>query len=261
MGPTGLSAYHVKTGDTGVSLKLRESLLQGLEQWLQQQPEVNAVWLEGADARNAVDQWSDIDCCISLCQPKLTDFAAKFQTALMSICPAEQLEYQSQDHRVHLVYEITGTTPPLLLDIDLLFKTGDTFYPDDPIELPRVLFEKSPQLTFNRSELTDHEIDSLLTQLDGQIQQASRVRKYLQRNSHIEAFAYYEKFVLKPLITLLRLRHTPRHPDYYIVHISDHLPVAEKTALEALYYLSGPEQLQQKLDEALDWYQQLRSSS
>lgn len=39
----------------------REEIIQSLKEFSQNKPYVNAMWLEGADGINNVDEYSDID--------------------------------------------------------------------------------------------------------------------------------------------------------------------------------------------------------
>ncbi len=74
-----------------------------------------------------------------------------------------------------------------------------------------------------------------LQELDAITERYSRVEKYVRRGEFLEAFGYYHRWLLSPLIEALRMRYTPLHPDYYIVHISRHLPADVLRRLEDLF--------------------------
>ena len=86
------------------------------------------------------------------------------------------------------------------------------------------------------------------------VAQISRIEKYIQRGEYIEAHSYYHKWLLTPLIEVLRIRYTPLHPDYYIVHISRHLPTDVVNRLEGLFKINSLEELAEKIQEARMFY-------
>jgi hypothetical protein len=55
------------------------------------------------------------------------------------------------------------------------------------------------------------------------------VVKQVRRGKFVEAFGYYERYVLQPLVEALRLAYAPRRSDYYVKDIYRDLP-AEVTA-------------------------------
>jgi hypothetical protein len=48
--------------------------------------------------------------------------------------------------------------------------------------------------------------------------------------------------------------HTPLHPDYYIVHISRHLPAPVVDRRELLFQVTSLEDLEGKVSEAVAWF-------
>ena len=48
--------------------------------------------------------------------------------------------------------------------------------------------------------------------------------------------------------------YTPLHPDYYIVHTSRHLPGPVVERLERLFQATRPEELEEKLMDAVTWF-------
>jgi hypothetical protein len=80
------------------------------------------------------------------------------------------------------------------------------------------------------------------------------VLKHVRRGEFLEAFGYYQRWVLEPLIEAQRMLHTPLHPDYYIVHISRHLPAPVVERLERLFQVASLEELEGKVADAVVWF-------
>ena len=87
-----------------------------------------------------------------------------------------------------------------------------------------------------------------------------RVRKYIHRGQYLEAYAYYNKYVLEPLVDLLRLRYTPANADYYLIHISQHIPKDDTERLEYFAKVSSLEDMDERIPKAEAWFAELRRS-
>ena len=87
--------------------------------------------------------------------------------------------------------------------------------------------------------------------------QHNRVMKYVHRGLYLEAYAYYNRYALEPLIDLLRLIHTPASANYYLVHISHHVPSDERERLEYFAKISTLDEIAEKTSEAGDWFYEL----
>ena len=68
--------------------EIRSRIIAALAERLKREPEVRAVWLEGADAAGYVDEFSDIDLCCSVEVSLLESVGALAQSALETIGPA-----------------------------------------------------------------------------------------------------------------------------------------------------------------------------
>jgi hypothetical protein len=78
------------------------------------------------------------------------------------------------------------------------------------------------------------------------------VTKYVRRGKFLEAIGYYHKYVLDPLIEVLRVRYTPLNFEYGVVHISDHLPRELVLELEDLFKITSVEEVAEKVLRASD---------
>ncbi len=130
---------------------------------------------------------------------------------------------------------------------------GSQFIEGDEIERPLVVFDRGDVIQFRSpgEALARQGRAARLQELRDTVAQYARLDKYLKRGDFLEAFGYYHKWLLTPLIEALRMRYTPLHPDYYIVHISRHLPPAVREQLESLFMVNSVGEIETKSRAAL----------
>ena len=216
----------------------RESILTILQARLEPLPFVIALWLEGADATGYVDEYSDIDLCCSVTQGALEETAAHARSVLEGLGRLDLAqESRHSDNFLSNTFHLEGTSPYLMIDFDVVFDRGSTFTRGDPIEKPRILFDKRGVVRFVEpdEQATAKAQVERLKALEGMVAQYPRLEKYLLRGQYLEAFGYYHKYLLEPLIEVLRMRYTPLHSDYYIVHISRHFPADVLSRVEYFF--------------------------
>ena len=162
----------------------------------------------------------------------------------------------------HTVFHLAGTSEYLLIDfVAYPLGRGSQYTAGDEIEKPRVLFDRGGVIHFNAPDPVRTARDNArrLQQQRDMVAQYSRLVKYFRRGDFLEAFGYYHKWLLQPLIEVLRLRYTPLHPDYYIVHISRHLPPEVLHRLEALFQVQSVEEMEAKSRAALQFFEETAS--
>jgi len=79
----------------------------------------------------------------------------------------------------------------------------------------------------------------------------------VRRGLYLESYAYYNRYVLEPLVDLLRLIHTPAYADWHMVHISAHIPCAEKERLEFFAQISSLSDIAKRIPLAGEWFDEL----
>lgn len=236
----------------------REQIITSLSEGLRQNPRVLAVWLEGADATRNVDEYSDIDLCCSVEAGGLAEIPALAQAA------SERLGQRDLAHVLHdqasfqhITYHLAGTSDYLLVDFCVYAAgRGSQFVEGDEIERPLVLFDRGNVIQYRtpEEELARHDNGGRLQELRDTVAQYARLDKVLKRGEFLEAFGYYHKWLLTPLIEALRMRYTPLHTDYYIVHISRHLPPAVRERMESLFQVNSVAEIESKSREALRFF-------
>ncbi len=212
------------------------------------------MWLEGADATNTVDEYSDIDLCCSVEAGAITEVLDHTRKTLENLSSLDLIEsHAAGDDYQKTVFHLAGTSDYLLIDFDLFVGRGSDFIEADEIEKPLILFDKCSVIRYSGQEeyLATKKSSQRIQELKNTIAQSSRIEKYVKRGLFLEAYGYYQRWLLAPLIEILRMRYTPLHPDYYIVHISRHLPSDILIRLEGLFKVNSVTEIKVKSKEAL----------
>jgi len=249
----------------GVNVSVRDEIINHLREALEPLHFIYALWLEGADATGIDDEYSDIDFWVDVEDAYESRAFDAVETALSSFA---QIDYKCVTLKEHpqlrqRIYHLSGTSEYLLIDFNAQLhsrpKAEYTYIENDTIEAVVVLFDKDNIIRYKPlvlSEYTDWN-GIRLEQAKYRRSQQIRAEKYVRRGHYLEAYAYYNRYVLEPLIDLLRLIYTPAHADYYLVHISQHLPVFELEKLEFFARINSLEDIAEKLPQAGKWFDEL----
>jgi hypothetical protein len=235
----------------------RQDIIVALRERLEREPKILAMWLEGADAVQAVDEYSDIDVCCSViagAMPEVTDLA---QQALENLAPVDLVQrLTTADDTLTTVFHLAGASEYLLVDFSVYVARGSDFIAGDEIEKPLVLFDRGPVIQYRdpAQELRLQRSGQRLQELKDTVAQSARIKKYVRRGDFLEAYGYYQKWLLVPLIEVLRMKYTPLHPDYYIVHISRHLPAEVRIRLEELFKVNSVAEIGLKSQAAIAFF-------
>jgi hypothetical protein len=224
----------------------RERIIEAITNNFINNPVVYALWLEGADSTHAVDEFSDIDLWLDVEDGREDDIFSQIERLLTEIGPLDFIYQAEHPHPKirHKVFHLQDTSEFLLLDICIQSHSRKAeeseFVVGDPIESPRVIFDKAAVIRFrplDKAQL-QRQLQARIFHLEHIFARRSGAKKYVMRNEFLEALAYYHRYVLEPLVELLRIRYTPLHYGYGPVHISRHLPQDVVLALEALYKIT-----------------------
>lgn len=236
-------------------LAVRQSLLQCLQATLEAQPFVQAAWLEGADALERADDFSDLDLWLDVSAGSEEAAFRGIRDAVQTFGPLDV--EQQRAHPDPLIrqrfYRSRGLPRFLFVDVcvqthgrDMAFGPADAFLP---------LFDRAGVLRYAPPPPTN-----LQAEIAGVLAGRWRhvlVEKELARGHILEALASYHAEVLEPLVRLLRLRHSPDKDDYGLKHVSADLPAADVQRLEALYARTRPSELREGMEQAHEWMDEL----
>ena len=243
----------------------RNQIIEHLKNFAFSKNYVFAMWLEGADGLNQVDEYSDIDFWF--------DVEKSHQESFLNECIDELKKLGKIDSRVDDIrpeiaqsnLHLENTSEYLTLDIcvqshEIRGASGSTFYKDDIAEQPVILFDKNNVIVIKEShDLDIDKIKKLFKTSKNRISQESRVKKYINRKQYLEAYSKYIDNIADPLVTIARLIYAPNQVDYGLCHISNHLPKEVVEQLEKLYQIKTMEDITNSLiyaQELLSAYEQ-----
>ena len=243
----------------------RNTIINHLAEALRPLPFFYALWLEGADATDTVDAYSDIDFWADVDDANLAQAYEAVENALSSIAPIDYKYVMRHGHPQieQRVYHLANTSEYLMIDFcwQLSSRPRDEFVyiEGDQVEAVKVLFNKNEVIRYKPLNLADYAQHNLprLEEAKYRRTQQSRAEKYVQRGQYLEAYAYYNRYVLEPIIDALRLIYTPAHADYYLVHISHHIPAVERERLEYFAQIASLEDIQKRITPAGEWFDDL----
>lgn len=239
----------------------RDDVITDLAEALRERPKVHAVWLEGSDALGTVDSHSDIDIVVDVEDGEEEAILAVARDRLREFGPLDYVSTITQpaEGLRRQVIHIADTPATLLIDIVVQSHSRDfTFLRGHPSEIPKVLFDRSNVIRFrdvDARELERHRIERTAT-LAAEFRPGARIPKYLERGQFLEALAVYRKFLLEPLVEILRLRYCPLVSEYGLVQVSRHLPADVVARLERLHAVTSTADIAQCLIAGEAWFRE-----
>lgn len=227
---------------------------------------VYAFWLEGSYAMGYADSFSDLDCCINVEDDKVNIALEYVEESLKKIGELDQIEVRENKNKKmgQMVYHISGTPSFLLIDFNWQVHSVEekyrTYINDDIVEGAKVIFDKDNIVKFVEANAEEVRYNRLkgCKECDFFWNQQARVLKYYQRDRYLEAHAYFGRYVLEPLVKMLRLKYTPLYPDNYLIHISNHIPEECANRLKRILQNTNVEDMQCSMTNAREWYNELR---
>jgi len=230
----------------------RNTIIAKLQAALESLPFVHALWLEGADACGTVDEYSDLDFWADIEDNCEQEAFEAVERALSSIAPIDYKYIMRHGHPQirQRIYRLAGTSEYLMIDFCWQLHSRDfSFVEGDAIECAKVIFDKSGVIKYGPATDFTQENLARLEEAKYRSSQHVRAEKYVRRGLYLEAYAYYNRYALEPLIDLLRLIYTPEHADYHLVHISRHIPEEERIKLEYFAQIFSLDDIARKLPE------------
>lgn len=233
----------------------RDEIIEYLKDFAINKDYVYAMWLEGADGVNRVDEYSDIDFWFDVEKTHQESFLQECIDRLKVLgnidSQVDEIRKEIAQSNIHL----ENTNEYLTLDIcvqshQIRGKEATIFINNDIAERPKVIFDKKNIITYKNEELDKEKLKEIFNHNKYRIKQQSRVTKYIKRNEYLEAYMKYISNIADPLVKIARLIYTPRHTDYVLCHINTHLPKDVVEELEKLYKVTNFNDIENNLDYA-----------
>ena len=241
----------------------RDAIIGRLKSALEPLPYAYALWLEGADATGMIDEYSDLDFWLDFEDEYEAQIIQDVESALESLSSIDYKYVMKHGHSKirQRIYHLSGTSEYLMIDFcwQLHSREDGVLIKDDAIEAAKVIFDKAYVVRYKDYNPADVAEDNAvrLAESKYRMSQHCRVNKYVRRGQYAEAFGYYNRYVVEPLINALRLVYTPDHADYGIVHISHHIPGDMLERLEYFLRIASLEDIEKKTGEAKLWFEEL----
>lgn len=246
----------------------RDTIIQQMQAALAPLAYVHALWLEGADANGTLDEYSDIDFNIDIDDAHEAEAIVAVEAALAAISPIDYRYTMAHGHEKlrQRIYHLADTSPYLMIDFVWQLHSRPAaescFIRGNMVEAAHVLFDKRGVITHRPGDPAEYaqEHADLLAECRYRYSQHVRVIKYIRRNQFPEAFAYYQRYVVEPLVLLLRMMYTPANTDYYLIHISHHIPADALARLTGFLQVCSLAEMEARIVEAGAWFAQLEAA-
>ena len=241
----------------------RTAIIKKLHKTLEPLPFIYSFWLEGADANGTSDKYSDIDFWLDFEDEYEEQAYAAVENALSELAEIDYKYIMRHDHPKirQRIYHLAGTSEYLMIDFcwQLHSREKYAFHENDKIETAKVIFDKKNIVSYKPLDLSDftEANKSRLEEAKYRRSQHVRAEKYVRRGQYLEAYAYYNRYVLEPLTDILRLIYTPEYVDYGFCHISQHIPSGERERLEYFARIGSLDDIDEKIPQAAKWFDEL----
>jgi|LSQX01.1.fsa_nt_gb predicted nucleotidyltransferase len=243
----------------------RNIIINKLHEALEPLPYIYALWIEGADAIGTADVYSDIDVWVDFEDEYEEQAYEAVENALAELSGIDYKYVMRHDHPKirQRIYHLTGTSEYLMIDFCWQLhsrpKEEYAYYENDSIEAAKVIFDKDNIIMHKPLDLSEFAKwnQFRLEEAKYRRMQHVRVEKYVHRGQYLEAYAYYNRYVIEPLVDLLRLIYTPAYANYYLIHISQHIPVSDRDRLEYFTRIGSLDDIAEKIPQAGQWFDEL----
>jgi len=242
----------------------REEILSAVTSALESSEDVTAVWEGGAAAFDRVDEWSDLDIMIAVKSGTKDAAIALVDDALGRLAPIT-VRYRLPEPAWHghsqVFYVLEGASP---------YEFVDTCFMDDDTE--RKFLEPETHGTalvhFDRAGFVEQspadpaETRERLGKRVAALKQTTVLGrtgtlKELARGNDLEALAYYNGSMLRPLVELLRIRHCPGRHQFHTRYIQYDLPEDLVARLRPLFFVRDADEIRAGHAEASAWTDKL----
>ena len=238
----------------------RKNIIETLKSEFINDNTVHAFWLEGADAHETVDEFSDIDIWFDVEDGCEEAFVQHMKKALLLIAPFDFICEKNHSHPKIRQFFIRLKNTSVFLVIDLCLQSHSRkveFAKENEDEKAKVIFDKSGVIKYiNINPLgTNKATGRRKKEIEYTFEFFSVwVKKEINRDNFLEALSYYHEYILSPLTEYLRIIYQPAKKDFNLKHIKSDLPPDIVAKLEYLYKISSLKEIEEKTQEAISFF-------
>ncbi len=236
----------------------RTDIIKAIEDGLKNNPAVFAFWLEGADSTGRVDAYSDIDVWLDV---QDGEEAAVFDAIEKALSGLGNIDFSYQPEQSHPLIKqkelhLEGTPEYLVIDICIQSHSRDYEFVRGIGDDPLVIFNRGGMLFRDADETDFYELfTDRLYHLRHTFTQQFRVLAKVERGDFLEAWSYYSKWTLQPLVELLRIKYAPGKYDHFFKHINRDLPGEVVLKLEELVRIDTIEDIRRGVAKAAEMFE------
>ncbi len=211
--------------------RLHKPLLEAITEALEEDPRVQAAWLEGSIARNEDDDYSDIDLWVCVKDRGFNSFISDRELFAQKLGDPISVLYPKtpdQDEELDSFQIILeGQPATLTIDVDVQKESRRFhFTKDSAAEECLVLFDKAKIVKFrdfNSAEVEDY-VAGLFDDISLRFwHKLPKVTALNRRGDFAEAINQYNER-LEELVTLFRIQYTPEKVDWGFKDLEYDLP-------------------------------------
>lgn len=243
----------------------RKEIIDKLINDLEQVDFVNAMWEGGSEAFDRTDEWSDIDLGVDVKDDHTEEAFTKIEEVLNSISPVK-IKYRLPDPTWHgnpqAFYLLKNTSPFLLIDLSVIRESNESKFTEKEIHGSlKFYFDKNG--TEAKAKYSDDGTKAGMEKRRQHLKNTFELFKVMplkeiNRKNYIEAFAFYNSYVLRPLIELLRIKYGPQeHYNFATRYVQYEFPPDILKRLQGLYFCKDGEELKKNYEEGVKWIEEL----
>jgi predicted nucleotidyltransferase len=239
----------------------RSKLIDTIIETLKPLEYVDALWEGGAASWKRVDEWSDIDLYVVCDDERVEDTFNVIEKAVTSLSPIE-VKFRMPEPAWHgasqVFLRLRDASPFLFLDIAVMKRSSKEKFLQYQIHgKPLVHFDKTGVVKDEPVEPAAYlkQIETRLEFLKATFNLFQvLVLKEINRGNDMEALSYYLSYVYRPLVEVLRIKHSPWHYRFFTTYIYYEMPADVVARLHRLYFVHDVGALAKCREEAESWF-------
>ena len=213
----------------------RDELLSSLIGAMEEMDAVLALWEDGSASFGRTDAFSDIDLTAIVKTGRVDDVAEAVKLALSRVGEIAQ-EYRQVTYHgdAQFFWQLEGMSPFNFVDMSLIERKAEPFRIDRGTHGDPIIHFDTCGCVAVVEEDPDARRDRICEGVEriaavGDLQPLL-VRKYIMRNEILHAYGMYQRWMVQPLIELLRMKYCPERSSFHTTYLMWDLPsdVAER---------------------------------